>query len=467
MDERVWIEDIAKYEGREVELRGWLTNRRSSGKLHFLQIRDGTGVIQAVMFKGDVEEALFQRCDHLAQETSLVVRGTVKKDPRSPIGFELSVKDLKVHAEPVGEFPIGNKEHGVAFLMDQRHLWLRSRKQVATLRIRAAIVTAVREYFDSNGFVLLDTPIFTPAACEGTTTLFPAQYFEDQTAYLTQSGQLYNEANAMALGRVYCFGPTFRAEKSKTRRHLTEFWMLEPEAAYAHLDDMMHWIVYVRDPTDYVRVADAFGVHAVIAPKDRAVGITPVVSKVASGAAETVPYISVTNLARTLRELKELGIWIVGADEGAGTDLYDAKLGGALATHDSAAAGQLEVSLVGGPVRGGVSADRDLRHPGPIEGVVRHVEPVVVEPDRPGEPTQSMHDVPERRHRPPRAVRRHAVNENPDGVATGPERGDETLPRLVHDPSEVAREGVEGRAVGRVTVRRHEPHSNRPRRRDA
>jgi len=234
METRVWIEDIAKHDDQDVELRGWLTNKRSSGKLHFLQLRDGTGIIQCVVFKGDVTPELFTRCDHLAQETALVVRGHVKKDPRSPIGFELQVKDVEVAAEPTAEFPIGNKDHGVAFLMDQRHLWLRSRKQVATLRVRAAIVTAVREYFDSNGFTLMDAPIFTPAACEGTTNLFHVDY-HGTDAYLTQSGQLYAEAGAMALGKVYCFGPTFRAEKSKTRRHLSEFWMVEPEVAWMDL----------------------------------------------------------------------------------------------------------------------------------------------------------------------------------------------------------------------------------------
>ncbi|HEV8323646.1 MAG TPA: asparagine--tRNA ligase [Myxococcota bacterium] len=236
--DRVWIEDIARHEGAEVELRGWLYNRRSSGKLHFLQVRDGTGIIQCVVFKGDVTPELFQRCDHLPQETSLIVRGGVRKDPRSPIGYEVQVKDVTVVAEPTGEYPIGPKEHGVAFLMDQRHLWLRSRKQAATMRVRAAIVAAVREYFDSNGFVLLDAPIFTPAACEGTTTLFHVDY-HGTDAYLTQSGQLYMEAGCAALGKVYCFGPTFRAEKSKTRRHLSEFWMVEPEVAYLDLDGDM------------------------------------------------------------------------------------------------------------------------------------------------------------------------------------------------------------------------------------
>ncbi|MGE4093212.1 MAG: amino acid--tRNA ligase-related protein, partial [Candidatus Binatia bacterium] len=222
MPEWVYISDIAKHEGHEVTLKGWLYNKRSSGKLHFLQLRDGTGTIQCVVFKGDVSPETFTRTDHLPQESSLIVTGTVRADKRSPIGFELAVKDLTV-GQIAQEYPITPKEHGVAFLLDHRHLWLRSSRQHAILRIRSEIVKACRDYFDGNGFTLLDAPIFTPAACEGTTTLFPVNYFDD-TVYLTQSGQLYMEAGAMAFGKVYCFGPTFRAEKSKTRRHLTEFW---------------------------------------------------------------------------------------------------------------------------------------------------------------------------------------------------------------------------------------------------
>ena len=233
-----YIQDIAKYAGQSVTLKGWLHNRRSSGKIHFLTVRDGTGFIQCVMSKQAVGEDAFKQADHLAQETSIVVEGTVRADSRAPGGFEIDVTALQVVSESQN-FPISPKEHGVDFLMDRRHLWIRSQRQQAILRVRHEVINAVRDFFNDRGFILADTPIFTPAACEGTTTLFPVQYFENEIAYLTQSGQLYNEANAMALGRVYCFGPTFRAEKSKTRRHLTEFWMVEPEMAYARLDDVM------------------------------------------------------------------------------------------------------------------------------------------------------------------------------------------------------------------------------------
>jgi asparaginyl-tRNA synthetase len=234
----VYIEDIGRHEGEEVTIKGWLHNRRSSGKIHFLILRDGSGFIQAVMSKATVGDDLFKTADHLSQETSVIVTGTGRADTRAPSGFEIDVKNLEVIG-PAHDFPITPKEHGVDYLLDRRHLWIRSERQQAILRVRHEIINAVRDFFNSRGFILADTPIFTPAACEGTTTLFPAQYFEEQTAYLTQSGQLYNEANAMALGRVYCFGPTFRAEKSKTRRHLTEFWMVEPEMAYAGLNDVM------------------------------------------------------------------------------------------------------------------------------------------------------------------------------------------------------------------------------------
>jgi asparaginyl-tRNA synthetase len=233
-----YIQDIAKHAGQPVTLKGWLHNRRSSGKIHFLTVRDGTGFIQCIMSKQAVGDEAFKQADHLAQETSLIVEGTPRADARAPGGFEIDVTGLQVVSESQN-FPISPKEHGVDFLMDRRHLWIRSQRQQAILRVRHEVINAVRDFFNERGFILADTPIFTPAACEGTTTLFPVQYFEDETAYLTQSGQLYNEANAMALGRVYCFGPTFRAEKSKTRRHLTEFWMVEPEMAYATLDDVM------------------------------------------------------------------------------------------------------------------------------------------------------------------------------------------------------------------------------------
>ncbi len=235
----VYIEDIGRHEGEEVTIKGWLHNRRSSGKIHFLILRDGSGFIQAVMSKAAVGDEMFKAADHLSQETSVVVTGTARADTRAPSGYEIDVKTLEI----VGashDYPITPKEHGVDYLLDRRHLWIRSERQQAILRVRHEIINAVRDFFNDRGFIVADTPIFTPAACEGTTTLFPAQYFDEQTAYLTQSGQLYNEANAMALGRVYCFGPTFRAEKSKTRRHLTEFWMVEPEVAFADLNDVMN-----------------------------------------------------------------------------------------------------------------------------------------------------------------------------------------------------------------------------------
>lgn len=229
----VYIDDIGQHEGEEVTLKGWLYNRRSSGKLHFLQVRDGTGVLQCIVFKNDVPPEQFALADHLAQESSLMVTGTVRADPRAPLGYELSVNDLQL-VQLAEAYPITPKEHGVAFLLDHRHLWLRSTRQHAILRVRSTIVRACRDYFDGKGFTLLDAPIFTPAACEGTTTLFATDYF-GEPAFLTQSGQLYAEAGALAFGKVYCFGPTFRAEKSKTRRHLTEFWMIEPEVAFMDL----------------------------------------------------------------------------------------------------------------------------------------------------------------------------------------------------------------------------------------
>ena len=245
---QVYIEDIARHEGQAVRLRGWLHNRRSSGKIHFLTLRDGSGFIQCVMSKQAVGEEMFKGADHLSQESAVIVDGTVRADARAPGGFELDVTSLDVISE-AKDYPITPKEHGVEYLMDRRHLWIRSQRQQAILRVRHEVINAVRDFFNGRGFILADAPIFTPAACEGTTTLFPVQYFEDNTAYLTQSGQLYNEANAMALGRVYAFGPTFRAEKSKTRRHLTEFWMVEPEIAFATLDDVIELaeglVVYV------------------------------------------------------------------------------------------------------------------------------------------------------------------------------------------------------------------------------
>jgi len=233
-----YINQIANYKGQEITLRGWLHNRRSSGKIHFLTIRDGSGFIQTVMSKASVGDELFQRADHLSQETAVIVSGRVRADVRAPGGYELDVAHIEV-VDETNDYPISPKEHGIDYLLDHRHLWIRSERQQAILRVRHEIIDTIRTFFNERGFVLVDTPIFTPAACEGTTTLFSVPYFEDRTAYLTQSGQLYNEANAMSLGKVYCFGPTFRAEKSKTRRHLTEFWMVEPEIAYATLDDIV------------------------------------------------------------------------------------------------------------------------------------------------------------------------------------------------------------------------------------
>ena len=237
---RVTIASIGKHEGEVVSVAGWLYNLRKSGKIVFPQLRDGTGIIQCVAGKADVPEALFETLKGLTQESSLIVTGKVRAEQRAQGGYELDVLEAEiVQRVPESDpYPITPKEHGVDFLMDRRHLWLRSRRQNAIIHVRHEVIKAIRDYFDSNGFVLVDCPIFTPAACEGTSTLFEVDYFEDQKVYLTQSGQLYNEANAMAFGKVYCFGPTFRAEKSKTRRHLTEFWMVEPEMAYATLDDV-------------------------------------------------------------------------------------------------------------------------------------------------------------------------------------------------------------------------------------
>jgi asparaginyl-tRNA synthetase len=234
----VRVQDLSKHVGEAVTLRGWLYNRRSSGKLHFLEVRDGTGIVQCVVFKGNVSPELFQLADHIAQESSVEVVGTVKKHGKIEGQFEIDVTGLTVVAPTAGEYPIGPKEHGTDFLMDHRHLWLRSRRQHAIVRVRHTIIKAVRDFFDGRGFTLVDAPIFTPNACEGTSTLFETDYHGDK-AYLTQSGQLYMEAAAAAFGSAYCFGPTFRAEKSKTRRHLAEFWMVEPEVAFLDLEGDM------------------------------------------------------------------------------------------------------------------------------------------------------------------------------------------------------------------------------------
>ena len=234
------IADIGRHDGQAVTIRGWLYNKRESGKLIFPIFRDGTGVIQGVVPKNQVTPEVFDALKNLTDESSVIVTGKVRADKRAPGGYELDVNDVKV-LQRVPEddpFPIAKKEHGIDFLMENRHLWVRTPRQTAILRVRAEIIRAARNFFDERGFTLTDPPILTPAACEGTSTLFEVDYFDDQ-AFLTQSGQLYIEATAMALGKVYSFGPTFRAEKSKTRRHLTEFWMVEPEVAYAELDDIM------------------------------------------------------------------------------------------------------------------------------------------------------------------------------------------------------------------------------------
>jgi len=241
------INHIHEFDGQKVTLQGWLYNKRSSKTIHFLQLRDGSGIIQCVVVKGEVSDAEFEKGEQLTQESSFRVTGTVRKDTRSTLGFELGVESIEI-LQIAKDYPISPKEHGIAFLLDNRHLWLRSKKQHAVLSIRNELIKGIRDYFESKEFMLIDAPIFTPSACEGTSTLFETNYF-DEKAYLTQSGQLYMEAAAMAFGKVYCFGPTFRSEKSKTRRHLTEFWMIEPEMAFCDLAQDMEvaedFIVYL------------------------------------------------------------------------------------------------------------------------------------------------------------------------------------------------------------------------------
>jgi len=235
---QIHISNLKDYVGQEITLQGWLFNKRSSGKVRFVILRDGTGYLQCIFFKGNVSEEIFDAADKLGQESSIEVTGKVKEEPRAVGGYELDATDIKVF-QNAENYPITPKDHGIEFLLDNRHLWLRSKKQVAIMQIRHRIIKAIRDFFDDRGFTLMDPPILTPNAVEGTSTLFETPYFDLGNAYLTQSGQLYAEAGAMALGKVYTFGPTFRAEKSKTRRHLTEFWMVEPEVAFADLDDNM------------------------------------------------------------------------------------------------------------------------------------------------------------------------------------------------------------------------------------
>ncbi len=242
MDPVIRVEKIGEYVGQEVTVHGWVYNRTDKGKLVFLLVRDGTGFVQCVAFKNDLSPESFEQVTHLPQESSVIISGTVRADPRAPGipgGFEVGVKRFEVVQQAVDDYPMSLKEHGVDFALDNRHLWIRMPSQWAILRIRATVISAIREWFDTNGFINMDTPILTPAACEGTTTLFETPYFDEGLAYLAQSGQLYNEANIYSFGKVYCFGPTFRAEKSKTRRHLTEFWMVEPEVAFCDLDGLM------------------------------------------------------------------------------------------------------------------------------------------------------------------------------------------------------------------------------------
>ncbi|MFA7288062.1 MAG: asparagine--tRNA ligase [Melioribacteraceae bacterium] len=238
MKPETYINKLENFVDQQVTLKGWLYNKRSSGKLKFLIIRDGSGYCQCVVFKGNVSEEIFELADKLTQESSFEITGKVKKEPRSVGGYELDATDIKL-ISLAQEYPITPKEHGIEFLIDNRHLWIRSKRQVAILKIRHRIIKAIRDFFDNKDFTLFDPPIITPNACEGTSTLFEMDYFDLGKAYLTQSGQLYAEAGALALGKIYTFGPTFRAEKSKTRRHLTEFWMVEPEAAFYDLNDNM------------------------------------------------------------------------------------------------------------------------------------------------------------------------------------------------------------------------------------
>ena len=237
---RITVADAGKHDGETIEIAGWLYNLRKSGKIAFPLLRDGTGIMQCVAVKANLPEETFETIKNLTQESSIVIRGKVRAEPRAAGGYELDLEQIDViqRVPEATPYPITPKDHGIDFLMDHRHLWLRSKRQHAALKVRHEVIRGIRDYFDSHGFTLVDTPIFTPAACEGTSTLFEVDYFEDEKVFLTQSGQLYNEANAMAFGKVYCFGPTFRAEKSKTRRHLTEFWMVEPEMAYASLEDV-------------------------------------------------------------------------------------------------------------------------------------------------------------------------------------------------------------------------------------
>ncbi len=281
MAENVVIEGIGAYEGKPVTIRGWVADKTDKGKLQFLRVRDGTGVIQATLFQRDVSPEAFELAKRVPQESSVIVTGQVRKEPRAPGGFELAVSDLQAVQLAADDYPITPKEHGVDFLMHNRHLWLRSSRQHAIMRIRATVIKAIRDWLDNHGFMLVDTPILTPAAVEGTTTLFETDFYGD-SAYLTQSGQLYNEANAMAFGKVYCFGPTFRAEKSKTRRHLSEFWMVEPEWAFGTLEEYMdvaeQLVVYIVQTVLETRKTELQVLERDTAPLERVVSPFPRIS---------------------------------------------------------------------------------------------------------------------------------------------------------------------------------------------
>ncbi len=268
----ITVAHLARHPGESVTIRGWLYNRRSSGKIHFLEVRDGSGTVQCIAARAAFDDETFARMGSLPYESAIEVDGRVRADPRSPGGFEIDLQALRV-VSISEEYPISKQSHGPDFLLAHRHLWLRSRKQVALMRIRDEVIRAIRDFFEEREFVCVDAPIFTPAACEGTTTLFEVEYFDEGKAYLTQSGQLYMEAAAMALGKVYCFGPVFRAEKSKTRRHLTEFWMVEPEMAYATLDDVMAlaeaFVVFIVERVLARRRADLAALERDIAPLER------------------------------------------------------------------------------------------------------------------------------------------------------------------------------------------------------
>ena len=306
MGEQIVIRDIGSHVGQEVTLKGWLYNKTGKGRLQFLLVRDGTGIVQAVVFEKDVSPETMDLARRISQESSLVVTGVVRADeraPGSPGGYELGVTDLRVH-QMAEEYPITPKEHGIEFLMQNRHLWLRSAQQHAILLVRAQVIRAIREWLDDHGFINVDTPILTPTSCEDTTSLFETDYF-GRPAFLTQSGQLYNEATAMALGRVYCFGPTFRAEKSKTRRHLTEFWMVEPEMAWADLDECM-------------RVEEAFVSHIVGSVLERRAQALEVLERDVTPLQNIVPPFPRISYDEALAILDEKGVGIPwGEDFGA------------------------------------------------------------------------------------------------------------------------------------------------------